>query len=33
MGGGRSDGRRPGEIRPITATPGVQKSAEGSVLF
>jgi ribonuclease PH len=33
MGSGRSDGRRPGEIRPITATPGVQKSAEGSVLF
>jgi ribonuclease PH len=33
MGGGRSDGRRPGEIRPVTATPGVQKAAEGSVLF
>ncbi len=33
MGGGRSDGRRPGEIRPIAATQGVQKSAEGSVLF
>lgn len=33
MGGGRSDGRRPGEIRPITATLGVQKAAEGSVLF
>ncbi len=33
MGGVRSDGRRAGEIRPITATTGVQKSAEGSVLF
>lgn len=33
MESGRSDGRRPGEIRPITATRGVQKSAEGSVLF
>jgi len=33
MGSGRHDGRGPGEIRPITATPGVQKSAEGSVLF
>jgi len=29
----RADGRRPGEIRPIHATPGVQKHAEGSILF
>ena len=33
MASGRSDGRRPGDIRTIGATPGVQKSAEGSVLF
>ncbi len=33
MGSERAGGRRPGDIRPIEATPGVQKSAEGSVLF
>src|SRR5512134_917624 len=33
MGGRRADGRRPGDIRPIEVTPGVQKHAEGSVLF
>jgi len=33
MGGGRADGRRPGDIRPIGVTPGVQRHAEGSVLF
>ncbi len=33
MKGRRSDGRRPGDIRPIGATPGVQKHAGGSVLF
>jgi ribonuclease PH len=33
MGSGRGDGRRPGDIRPIEATPGVQKAAEGSVLI
>ena len=29
----RADGRRPGEIRPIQVIPGVQKHAEGSILF
>jgi ribonuclease PH len=33
MGGRRADGRRPGDIRPIEVTLGVQKHAEGSVLF
>jgi ribonuclease PH len=33
MGGKRADGRRAGDIRPIEATLGVQKHAEGSVLF
>jgi ribonuclease PH len=33
MGKRRADGRRPGDIRPIRVTPGVQKHAEGSVLF
>ncbi len=33
MGGRRADGRRSGEIRPIEATIGVQRHAEGSVLF
>ena len=29
----RADGRRSGDIRPIDVCPGVQKHAEGSVLF
>jgi ribonuclease PH len=33
MGRRRADGRRPGDVRPIEVTPGVQKHAEGSVLF
>jgi ribonuclease PH len=33
MTGKRADGRRPGEIRRIEAALGVQKDAEGSVLF
>jgi ribonuclease PH len=33
MKGRRADGRRPGDIRPIGATPGGQKHAGGSVLF
>ena len=33
MGSRRADGRRPGDIRPIGVTLGVQKHAEGSVLF
>ena len=33
MRGKRADGRRPGDVRPIEATLGVQKHAEGSVLF
>jgi ribonuclease PH len=33
MGAVRAGGRRAGEIRPIAATFGVQKHAEGSVLF
>ena len=33
MGSRRADGRRPGDIRPIGVTPGVQRHAEGSVLF
>jgi len=33
MRSGRADGRRPGDLRPIGATPGVQKHAGGSVLF
>ena len=33
MGSRRADGRRPGDIRPIGVTLGVQKHAEGSFLF
>ncbi len=33
MGAKRADGRKPGELRPIDVTIGVQKHAEGSVLF
>ena len=29
----RTDGRKAGDLRPIRVTPGVQKHAEGSVLF
>ena len=29
----RADGRKSGDIRPIDVCPGVQKHAEGSVLF
>ena len=32
-GGRRADGRRAGDVRPIEVVPGVQKHAEGSVLF